>query len=314
MNNVVYIIFPGDRKADIQDWYNVRKTKAALLSKGIQSNLICFSDYTIEEFRALQEPAGVIINHVITHTCSIKYASYLNVMYRWKSVFLNDLNSHDSVSNKIRMYHILSSNNIPIPKTIPINGYSILKREDADRIVNEFNGSVVVKPYRGFRGQYTFLCKTGQELIDNLNIIRSNKGFHYEKTTIKNSQAVIQEYVSDYNDVFVRVFATNKHMGGFFGLVSPFEHIKFNNFNNYKYKFRVPYKMELEISSMLRKALDVLNINVAGCDIFKDNNGYKIMDINAFGDFNAYDAICKVNFADKIVECFYNKLIAQGKA
>jgi len=312
MNNMVYIVFPGYRMEGINAWYSVENLRVALLNKGLQSKLICFSDYTNDEFSNLSTPLGVILIHVITHMCTVKFARHLNVVSGWKSIFLNDFNSHDGASNKLRMYYVLNKNNISIPKTISINGYSPLKEADADSLINEFNGNVVIKPYRGFRGQHTFLCNNGRELLERLNIIRSSKQLQFEKIGVSNSQAVLQEYVSDYNDLYIRIYATNNHMGGYLGLVAPSEENKFNNFN--KYRFRVPYKIEPEVRNMLYKALNVLNINVAACDLLKDDNGYKIMDINAFGDFKTYDAVCKVNFVDNIVECFYNKLIAQGKA
>jgi glutathione synthase/RimK-type ligase-like ATP-grasp enzyme len=310
MNDVVYIVFPGYRVEGIDTWYSVEKLKVTLFNKGIQSKLICFGDYTNDEFSKLSTPLGVILIHVITHMCTVKFAHHLNVVSGWKSIFLNDFNSHDRVSNKLRMYSILNQNNIPIPKTIAINGYSILEDGDADRLIKTFNGDIVVKPYRGFRGQHTFLCKHREELLQSINIIRSNRRLQYEEVGIKGSQVVLQEYVREYDDLYIRIYTTNNHMGGYLGLVAPSEENKFNNFN--KYRFRVPYKIEPEVRNMLYKALNVLNINVAACDLLKDDNGYKIMDINAFGAFKTYDAVCKVNFVDKIVECFYNKLISQG--
>jgi len=308
--NNVYIIFPGFRVQGIEEWYNVKSLKQALLCKGISSNLICLDDYTDSEFSLLPDPAGVIIIHVLTHAIITNFSFKLKVISKWNSVFLNDYSAHDSVSNKLRMYHILKQNNISIPNTIGLNGYSHISDEYIGQIFNTLGSPLVIKPYRGFRGQHTALCYDKKDFIENLNIVRSNKKLQYEKIGIKSSLSVIQEYVKEYADMYIRIYATDTYMGGYLGLVSPFESAAFNNFN--KHKFRVPYKIEPEVSILLRKTLSVLNINVAACDLLKDDNGYKIMDINAFGDFKTYDAVCKVNFVDKIVECFYNKLISQG--
>lgn len=293
----VYIIFPGIRADDIDSWYTVKTLRAALLARNIESKVICFSDYTEEEFRKLPVPIGAVLIQVFTYSVYTKFQKLIQIMNNWKTVFVNNCTAHYNVSNKLSMYGILERNNLCGVKTIGINNYSTI--EDASPYFETLGSPLVLKPAYGFLGRSTFLCSTQEEIITNLNSLRTHKD-------TKNSPAILQEYVRDYPDMFVRVYSTPSFMVGFLSIVPPFETVKFLNYN--KYKFRIPYKVAPDLEEYVRKCLKCLSINAGACDVLIRDNGYFLTDVNSIGDYKVFNAICNVNFGEEVVKYLYSKI------
>lgn len=294
----VYIIFPGQRVEGANERYSVITIKKALAERNIKSRLICFDDYSEEEFRRLPAPAGAVFNHVFTYWAYTKYFRIIQLMNNWKTVFVNGCTAHYNVSNKLSMYNILERNNLCDVKTIGINNYSII--EDAKPYFDMLGNPLVLKPAYGFKGKSSFLCTTQEELITNINSLREHRD-------TKNSPAVLQEYVGDYPDMFIRVYITPTFKAGYLSIVSPFEEVKFVNYN--KYKFRVPYRVAPDLEDYVRKCLKCLNINVGTCDVLiRDSGQYFLTDVNSIGDYELLNAVCNVNFHEEVVNYLCSRI------
>lgn len=294
---LVYLIFPGERRNDIESWYVVRTLSESLLLLGYRSKIICFDDYSADGFKTIKTPVAVIFIHVFTYYNYSKYYDILQIINGWNTVFLNNVYSHYSVSNKAEMYKVLEQVGIDIPKTISIS--------EKDSIPT-LKFPVVVKPAYGFGGQFAKLCNNLEEVQEALSNIRYSK-FQFESSYTLNSPAVIQEYVDDYKDLYIKVqVVEDYYIGGYLGLVSPYEENKFDNFNTHK--FRVAYKVEKNVEQIVRSAFKILNISVGACDLLKTNTGYKITDINSLGGYKTFDMVNNTNFARYVASYLVNKI------
>lgn len=303
----VYIIFPGLRDEEMEGWYTVRTVSKALLQKGIKSRLICFDDYSESEFLNLPKPRGAVFIHVFTYLVYNRFNKIIQMMNNWNTVFVNSCTAHYNVSNKARMYSVLQQNGLPVAKSVNINNYSNLSEEECNRIFSELGSPVVLKPAYGFFGIATFLCYTAEDLIKNLNILRNEPNIgKFKYSNMTGSPAVIQEYVGDYPDMFIRVYITPTYTKGFLSLVSPFEKTKFLNYN--KFRFRIPYKIQPELEDYVRKCMKCLNMNVGACDVLIRDNGFALTDVNSPGNYKVFDAICNTSFGDEIANYLYSKI------
>lgn len=299
-NNVVYILYPGTRTSELEDFHTAKTLKRALLKRNIGYKFICFGDYTEEEFKRLPVPAGAVFIHVFTHLSYLKYFSIIRIISEWNTVFVNSCSAHYNVSNKIRMYDIFKQNNIPVAKSFNVNSNSIISLEECSRVISELKSPVVLKPAFGFCGKSTFLCNTSTELVDNISKLRNNPD-------TKNSPAIIQEYINEYTDMFIRIYCTPTFMRGYLSLSSPFEEKKFLNYN--KFKFRVPFKIKPELEEYIRKCLLCLNINVCGCDILLKDGLYYLTDVNSVSNYRLLDIFYDdIDFGDEIIEYLYNQI------
>lgn len=293
MNKDVYILLPSPRhEQKANDWYMVKQFKAAFERYNIYARLICIDDYTPEELSHFPEPLAAVFIHVFTHEICEKYSDTIKIINKWKNVLVNDCEAHYNVSNKLKMYDILSQNNIYVAKTFGFDKEELTEK-DCNYYFNELGSPLVLKAAFGFTSISAMLCYNTEELKAGYKSLRDNPLTY-------RSPAVIQKYVDDYSDMVIRVYVTPDHMGGYLSLVSPFEKVKFNNFN--LHKFRIPYKVEKRVEDFVRNALKCLNINVCCCDVLIDGDELFLADVNSIGNFKMYDSINNTRFVDEIVK------------
>lgn len=309
--DTVYIVFPGLRPNpdDSEEWFSVKPFKESLAKLGYKCDLICFDDYTMEEFQELPAPAAVIFNHVVTFYIAHKYAALFELIKTWDTVFLNSVDAQFNTSNKLIMYNILQKNGIDIPKTASIDGSLVLSETECVESMESLglNYPVVIKPPHGFKGRSTFLCNDYNSIVEAVDNVRKTRFFFSRayNTTLK-SPAIIQEYINEYPDMFIRVCVMPGYIGGYISLVSPYEEEKFVNYN--KHKFRVYYKLEPELERIIRKSMSVLNVTAASCDVLLSKDGYKVTDINCFGNIAISVILSGENLFDKMTAYLDEKI------
>jgi glutathione synthase/RimK-type ligase-like ATP-grasp enzyme len=88
--------------------------------------------------------------------------------------------------------------------------------------------------------------------------------------------------------------------------VSPFEEVKFVNYN--KHKFRVLCKVEAELESLVRDTFSALKVNAGCCDVLIDRNGYKITDVNCYGNLGLYIMLSGVNLFENMADYLDSKI------
>lgn len=296
--NLVYIIFPGERLPDIENWYIIKTLSRALYKLGYCSKVLCLDDYSPEQIKNIRPPIGAVYIHVFTYLMYNKYYEVIQTLNSWNTTFLISGNSHHTASNKALVYSRLEQAGFNVPKTLV---------DPATNVFDSLGTPVVVKPAHSFEGQFTSLCYSEEELNTAINATKNCK-FRYENEYTIGAPTLVQEYLNYYDDLYIRVHVAGESLYGYMGIVSPYEDKKFNNFN--KHKFRIPYNVDTTIQHMVKNMLKFLDISVVACDMLMTKDDVKIVDVNSLGQYKTLDIIYGINFADKIAECFDQKIKA----
>lgn len=317
MKGSIYLIHPGEVHPDdnIKDWSIVKPVKESFEKFGYDAKIIVFGDYTYEQFASLPVPDGVVFFEIIAFQASKKYESYLELIKTWDTVFLNDVDTQYITCKKSAMYEILSTHDVDVPKTIVINDEDELTEERFNTLLEAagIQYPVVVKPDFGRKASMTELCDDYKSAALAIEDIRTTKSFYCNtQKKLLGSPALVQEYVGHYPDMYVRVAVLPGYTGGFMFLTSPFEEEKFVNYN--KYKFRVAFKVSEELETEVKRALSVLNVNAAVCDLLATSDGgFKISDVNCYGNLTMSVIQSGLNLYDKL-STFMDEKITQKKS
>lgn len=316
MSGLIYLIHPGEVYPGdtIEEWSIVKPVKESFEKLGYEAKIIVFGNYSYDQFAALPVPDGVVFFEIITFQASKKYESYLELIKTWDTVFLHDVDTQYITCKKSAMYEILSSHGIQVPKTIVINAEDELTEEGLDSLLQaaDIEYPVVVKPDFGRKASMTELCYDYESASIAIQDIRDTKRFYNgELKQMFNSPVLVQEYVGHYPDMYVRVAVLPGYTGGCMFLTAPFEEEKFVNYN--KYKFRIAYKVSEELEDEVKRALAILNVNAALCDLLVTaDGGFKISDVNCYGNLTTMVVQSGLNLYDNLTQ-FMDEKIKQGR-
>jgi gamma-F420-2:alpha-L-glutamate ligase len=197
----------------------------------------------------------------------------------------NDADSISRVSDKLLTSQLLVKENLPIPKTILVNG-----DVDIDLIEKEVGFPCVVKATSGSKGKTVHLCQTKKDFISLMSLLSS---ISLKKTMI------IQEFVDAQPGTDLRVwviggktvvamkrtgaegdFRANISQGGTAEL----------------------FEITDEMDYLARETARVLGLQIAGVDLLFDKDGYKICEANSSPGFEGMDKYCGQDMAQRIVD------------
>lgn len=197
----------------------------------------------------------------------------------------NDADSISRVSDKLLTSQLLVKENLPIPKTILVNG-----DVDIELIEKEIGFPCVVKATSGSKGKTVHLCQTKKDFVSLMSLLSS---ISLKKTMI------IQEFVDAQPGTDLRVwviggktvvamkrtgaegdFRANISQGGTAEL----------------------FEITDEVDYLARETARVLGLQIAGVDLLFDKDGYKICEANSSPGFEGMDQYCGQDMAQRIVD------------
>jgi len=197
----------------------------------------------------------------------------------------NDADSISRVSDKLLTSQLLVKENLPIPKTILVNG-----DVDVELIEKEVGFPCVVKATSGSKGKTVHLCQTKKDFTSLMSLLSS---ISLKKTMI------IQEFVDAQPGTDLRVwviggktvvamkrtgaegdFRANISQGGTAEL----------------------FEVTDEVDYLARETARVLGLQIAGVDLLFDKDGYKICEANSSPGFEGMDQYCGQDMAQRIVD------------
>jgi len=197
----------------------------------------------------------------------------------------NDADSISRVSDKLLTSQLLVKENLPIPKTILVNG-----DVDVELIEKEVGFPCVVKATSGSKGKTVHLCQTKKDFTSLMSLLSS---ISLKKTMI------IQEFVDAQPGTDLRVwviggktvvamkrtgaegdFRANISQGGTAEL----------------------FEITDEVDYLARETARVLGLQIAGVDLLFDRDGYKICEANSSPGFEGMDRYCGQDMAQRIVD------------
>ena len=197
----------------------------------------------------------------------------------------NDADSISRVSDKLLTSQLLVKENLPIPKTILVNG-----DVDIELIEKEIGFPCVVKATSGSKGKTVHLCQTKKDFVSLMSLLSS---ISLKKTMI------IQEFVDAQPGTDLRVWV----IGG--KTVVAMKRIGVEG--DFRANISQGGTAELfeitdEVDYLARETARVLGLQIAGVDLLFDKDGYKICEANSSPGFEGMDQYCGQDMAQRIVD------------
>ena len=198
---------------------------------------------------------------------------------------INDADSISRVSDKLLTSQLLVKENLPIPKTILVNG-----DVDIELIEKEIGFPCVVKATSGSKGKTVHLCQTKKDFVSLMSLLSS---ISLKKTMI------IQEFVDAQPGTDLRVWV----IGG--KTVVAMKRIGAEG--DFRANISQGGTAELfeitdEVDYLARETARVLGLQIAGVDLLFDKDGYKICEANSSPGFEGMDQYCGQDMAQRIVD------------
>jgi RimK family alpha-L-glutamate ligase len=205
---------------------------------------------------------------------------------------INDADSVSIVSDKLLTSQLLIKENLPIPKTILVNG-----DVDAELVEQEIGFPCVVKATSGSKGKTVHLCETKKDFMSLMALLSS---IALKKVLI------IQEFVDAAPGTDLRVWV----IGGKTVVAMKRKGID-GDFRANISQGGTAEQFEItdEIDYLARETARVLGLQIAGIDLLFDRDGYKICEANSSPGFSGIDQFCNENMSQRIVD--YVKLKIQ---
>ncbi len=198
---------------------------------------------------------------------------------------INDADSISRVSDKLLTSQLLVKENLPIPKTVLVNG-----DVDIELIEKEIGFPCVVKATSGSKGKTVHLCQTKKDFTSLMSLLSS---ISLKKTMI------IQEFVDAQPGTDLRVWV----IGG--KTIVAMKRI--GTEGDFRANISQGGTAELfeitdEVDYLARETARVLGLQIAGVDLLFDKDGYKICEANSSPGFEGMDQYCGQDMAQRIVD------------
>ena len=197
---------------------------------------------------------------------------------------INHARGIESSKDKLEATQILSSKNIPIPKTMlakPTFKISFIKKE--------FKFPIVVKPISGSEGRGILLCETPAQLEDVMELI--------QKSSEGRQNIILQEFITDSSGKDIRVFVVG---GRALGAM-----LRKGKKGSFKANFSAGGTVELfplspEVEHLAVESARALGLDIAGVDVLFDKEGYRICEVNSSPYFKGFEEATKKNIPREI--------------
>jgi gamma-F420-2:alpha-L-glutamate ligase len=204
------------------------------------------------------------------------------------------INSSDSVavvSDKLMTSQILTRENIPIPKTILVNG-----DVDVDLIEKEIGFPCVVKATHGSKGKTVYLCEDRKSFTGFMDILGS--------VALKKI-LIIQEFVDAQPGTDLRVWVIGGKTVVAMKRTASDGDFRANISAGGSAEF---FEITEEVDYLARETARALGLQIAGVDLLFDKEGYKVCEANSSPGFKGMDKYCGQDMAQKIVDYVKFKL------
>jgi gamma-F420-2:alpha-L-glutamate ligase len=198
---------------------------------------------------------------------------------------INDADSISRVSDKLLTSQLLVKENLPIPKTILVNG-----DVDIELIEKEIGFPCVVKATSGSKGKTVHLCQTKKDFVSLMSLLSS---ISLKKTMI------IQEFVDAQPGTDLRVWV----IGGKTVVAMKRMGVEGDFRANISQGGTAElFEITDEVDYLARETARVLGLQIAGVDLLFDRDGYKICEANSSPGFEGMDQYCGQDMAQRIVD------------
>ena len=185
--------------------------------------------------------------------------------------------------DKLRSLQLLAAAGIPVPKT-----FFISRTEDLEQMIKRIGGlPVVIKLLESTHG-------AGVILADRMDTARS-----VIEAFVRSKQRVLaQEYIAESRGSDVRAFVVGGEI-----VASMKRQAVGNDFrsNLHRGATAVPEKLTEEERKIVRHAVRVMGLGVAGVDLLRSNKGPLVIEVNASPGLEGIETVTRVDIAGRII-------------
>ena len=200
------------------------------------------------------------------------------------SKVINSSAGIEKSNDKMRSLQLLAVNKIAVPKTV-----ITLEPRNITKAVQIVGGlPVILKPQFGSQGR-------GIILAESTGTVNS----YLETLWGLEQNILIQQYISESKGRDIRAFVINDEV------VSSMRRIaRKDDFRSNIHRGGVGEKMELTkyLKKIAVRAAKILELDIAGVDIFETSNGPLIVEVNSSPGFEELEKISGVNIGEMIVD------------
>ncbi|HLC68461.1 MAG TPA: RimK family alpha-L-glutamate ligase [Candidatus Bilamarchaeaceae archaeon] len=197
---------------------------------------------------------------------------------------LNSSQSIENAKDKLASLQILSSHNIPIPKTMlakfPLN---------IQLVENEFSYPLLIKTVSGTHGKGVFLCENKSQLEDLADLIQESRD---PKVNV-----IFQEFVSSSTGKDIRVIVVGGRPLGAMLRIAASGKFKANYSRGGEVE-RIELNPEMEWLAV--ESARLLNLDIAGVDLLFDGDSYKVCEVNSSPGFRGFEKATGINVPQEI--------------
>jgi RimK family alpha-L-glutamate ligase len=210
-------------------------------------------------------------------------------------ICINEADSIETASDKLKTSQILSQHNISIPNTMMVK-HPI----DSTIVKNRIGFPCVVKVITGTQGIGVYLCEKRRDFNKLMEFIH-NVGI--SKTLL------VQEYIGLNPGEDIRVLVIGGKVIGAMKRTAPKGDFRENISNGGTGE---KFDVTPEIDFIARETARVLNLHIAGIDLLFHNNGFVVCEANTAPGFKGFEKYCDVDIAELIVEYIDYKLFKKN--
>lgn len=205
----------------------------------------------------------------------------------------NDSVSIEAVADKLHTQQILAEKGIPVPNTMLAKFPAV----NTELVETTLGFPVVVKTLVGTQGSGVFLCDTGDQFNDLMDLIGE---------TQPNLHLIFQEFIAASRGRDLRVFVVAGKVVAAMQRRATDGSFKANFSRGGKVE---QFDVSPEIAQLALDTAATLNLRVAGIDILFDQDGtFKICEANSAPDFRGLESCCEVDIAGAILEATANRV------
>jgi len=210
-------------------------------------------------------------------------------------ICINEADSIETASDKLKTSQILSQHNISIPNTMMVK-HPI----DSTIVKNRIGFPCVVKVITGTQGIGVYLCEKRRDFNKLMEFIH-NVGI--SKTLL------VQEYIGLNPGEDIRVLVIGGKVIGAMKRTAPKGDFRANISNGGTGE---KFDVTPEIDFIARETARVLNLHIAGIDLLFHNDGFVVCEANTAPGFKGFEKYCDVDIAELIVEYIDYKLFKKN--
>jgi len=210
-------------------------------------------------------------------------------------ICINEADSIETASDKLKTSQILSQHNISIPNTMMVK-HPI----DSTIVKNRIGFPCVVKVITGTQGIGVYLCEKRRDFNKLMEFIH-NVGI--SKTLL------VQEYIGLNPGEDIRVLVIGGKVIGAMKRTAPKGDFRANISNGGTGE---KFDVTPEIDFIARETARVLNLHIAGIDLLFHNDGFVVCEANTAPGFKGFEKYCGVDIAELIVEYIDYKLFKKN--